>query len=104
MEDNTEGDGSWQSEGDQMIEAVLYGKKLHGGNFENLLVGDPDVARQVLKTILDEGLLDPPPASVQEFADMCEWNRPEHAADFVANYGNKSADAELRLGELFIRR
>lgn len=98
-------DGSYEGMGRRMIEGLQNGEKLHGGTFANLLYHQPNIAYYTLETILDDGLLDPPPTSLAEFAAVCDWNEPEHAADFVAEYSSENhGDVGQCLGELLTRQ
>lgn len=74
---------TYQGFADSMIERLHKEGKIHGGNFDNILFYDKVAGYRVYRVAND---ILGPFATAQEFADVCEWNEPQHSADFVEEH------------------
>ena len=72
--------GTYEEFADQEIGGVEKGKRIHGGNFGNLLTNSPQNAARLYKVFTDYyGVF----ATAAEFALQCDWNEPADAYQFV---------------------
>ena len=77
-------DMSYEGMAQRVIDDIRAGERPHGGNIDYLAVWAPHLAEPIIARIIEEA--DPQPQSIEEFADLVDFNSAEDKAAFIASH------------------
>ena len=79
---------SFEAYAKRIVDAINNGDKPHGGNLAYLAYDAPELAKPIHDMIAERA--EQPPKTIEEFADLLEFNSEEDKQSYIAQNSKKN--------------